>query len=201
MAIALSVYQLKPRFQQSLRPVMRWLSAAGATPNGVTVAALAGSTVVGGVMALGPARPWGLALLPAWLLVRMALNAIDGMMARECHQASALGLVLNEVGDLVSDVAIFLPLALVAPSAAWPIVLFTIAALVSEFCAVLGIVLGRGRQNQGPMGKSDRALLAGLAALCAGVWPASVSAWSALFSVAAAGAALTGLRRLRAVLR
>jgi len=39
----------------------------------------------------------------------MALNAIDGMLAREHHMQSKLGAILNELGDVVSDtVLIFL---------------------------------------------------------------------------------------------
>ena len=44
-----------------------------------------------------------LLLLPAVLFLRMALNAIDGMLAREHNQKSALGAILNELGDVFSD--------------------------------------------------------------------------------------------------
>ena len=47
----------------------------------------------------------------------MALNAIDGMLAREFGQKSALGGYLNEIGDVVSDAALYAPFALVAPFA------------------------------------------------------------------------------------
>ena len=50
-------------------------------------------------------------LLPAVLFVRMALNAIDGMLAREHGQKSALGAFLNELCDVVSDAALYLPFA------------------------------------------------------------------------------------------
>ena len=52
---------------------------------------------------------------PVWLLARMALNAIDGMLAREFHQKSVLGGYLNEIGDVVSDAALYAPFAFVAP--------------------------------------------------------------------------------------
>ncbi len=34
---------------------------------------------------------WLFILIPIWLFIRMALNAIDGMLAREFHQKSRLG--------------------------------------------------------------------------------------------------------------
>ncbi len=43
----------------------------------------------------------------------MAFNAIDGMLAREHNQQSKLGAFLNELTDVVSDAALYLPFALV----------------------------------------------------------------------------------------
>src|SRR5918995_6170528 len=107
-----TLYDLKPRFQALLRPLARGLLAAGVTPNAVTLAALALSLGLGAALALWPASVWALAAVPLVLLLRMALNALDGMMAREGGQESKLGLVLNEVGDIVADGVIYLPLAL-----------------------------------------------------------------------------------------
>ena len=58
---------------------------------------------------------WPFLLLPLWLFLRMALNAIDGMLAREFGQQSALGAYLNELSDVVSDAALYLPFAQLAP--------------------------------------------------------------------------------------
>lgn len=99
-------YALKPRFQDLLRPVVAPLPRLGVTANVVTVAAACGSLLVGALTAwLAEWRPIFL-LMPAWLLVRMALNAIDGMLAREFGQKSVLGGYLNEMGDVVSDTAL-----------------------------------------------------------------------------------------------
>ena len=45
----------------------------------------------------------------------MALNAMDGMLAREFGQQSALGGYLNEITDIVADAALYLPFAFIAP--------------------------------------------------------------------------------------
>jgi CDP-diacylglycerol--glycerol-3-phosphate 3-phosphatidyltransferase len=180
---------------------MRALAAAGVTPNAVTLAAVAGSAIVGGIVTWRADSPRWLLALPVWLFVRMALNAIDGMMARELQQSSRLGLVLNEIGDVVADSVLFLPLAVVWPPAAWSVTWFTIAALLSEFGGVLGVVLGGARQYQGPVGKSDRAFLVGALGLVAAFAPASRAWWPLIFWVAAAGVALTCVNRLRAAVR
>ena len=108
-----SVYDLKPAFQRLLRPLCGALARAGVTANQVTVAAALLSLAAGALVAWRPAARWPLLLIPGVLLVRMALNAIDGMLAREHGQKSALGGILNELGDVVSDAALYLPLALV----------------------------------------------------------------------------------------
>jgi len=196
-----SVYDLKPRFQALLRPALRPLARAGVTANGVTLAALAGSVAVGLAIGVGREQPRWLLGLPAWLLLRMALNAIDGMMARELDMRSDLGAVLNELGDVLSDVALYLPLAVVAPAARWPAVAFAVGAVVSEFSGVLTRALGASRRYDGPMGKSDRAFWIGLLALIGGLAPGTLAAWPAILSLGAALAAWTTLRRLQLGLR
>jgi CDP-diacylglycerol--glycerol-3-phosphate 3-phosphatidyltransferase len=160
-----SIYGLKPAFQRLLRPLTRALAAAGVTANAVTLAALALSTAVGSAIAFTSGARSALLLLPAALLARMALNAIDGMLAREHGQKSRKGALLNELGDVVSDSALYLPLALVrgfSPSLAVAVALL---AALSEMAGVLAQTIGASRRYDGPMGKSDRAFVFGLVAL------------------------------------
>jgi len=196
----MSVYDLKPRFQAILRPVANGLARAGATANAVTVAAMAGSLAVGWADAFAWAWPPILLLLPLWLFVRMALNAIDGMLAREHGMKTRLGGVLNEVGDVVSDTVLYLPLSSFTPGVLWPVVLFTIGAALTEFCGLLGQALGGSRRYDGPMGKSDRALLVGILAAATFAFPGLYRAWPGVFWAAAALTAVTCVRRCRAAL-
>jgi len=197
----MSVYDLKPRFQAILRPVANALVCRGVTPNGVTIAAMGGSFLVGAAALYAWAVPWLLLLLPAWLFLRMALNAIDGMLAREHAMKTPLGAVLNEAGDVASDVALYLPLAAYALGGEWPVVFFTLGAVVTEFCGVLGQALGASRRYDGPMGKSDRAFFVGALALATFVFPGLYRAWPTVFWVAAALTLVTAVRRCRAALR
>ena len=84
----ISIYQLKPRFQALLRPLVSKLAAAGVTANMITCLAMAISIALGVVLVVFGAgqRTWFLAL-PIWMFARMALNAIDGMLAREFGQS------------------------------------------------------------------------------------------------------------------
>jgi phosphatidylglycerophosphate synthase len=196
----MSVYDLKPRFQALLRPLANGLARAGVTANAVTVAAMIGSFAVGGACLLARAHPPLLLLLPGWLFLRMALNAIDGMLAREHGMKTRLGGVLNEVGDVLSDSALYLPLATFTEGALWPAVVFALGAALTEFCGVLGQALGASRHYEGPMGKSDRALLVGALATATFVFPGLAAVWPGALWAGAALALFTSVRRCRAAL-
>ena len=109
----ISIYQLKPRFQNLLRPLVQRLYDNGTTANQITVLAGVVSLLVGLLIAGFAQHLWLFALIPLWMIVRMALNAIDGMLAREFGQQSRLGAYLNELCDVIADSALILPFALI----------------------------------------------------------------------------------------
>ncbi|TIS79141.1 MAG: CDP-alcohol phosphatidyltransferase family protein, partial [Mesorhizobium sp.] len=172
-----TLYALKPAFQDRLRPLVNRLAAMGVTANGITVAAALLSIAAGSAIAILPDWSPLLFLIPLVLFLRMALNAIDGMLAREHGQASTLGMYLNEICDVVSDLALILPFAALPQFGAWGVVAFAIAAALTEFAGVLGIAAGIGRNYAGPFGKSDRALALGVVAVlaAAGLWPEAIA--------------------------
>jgi len=180
----MSLYQLKTQFQNQLRPISNTLVEQNITANQVTVSAVLLSIGTAYIIAKPAAeqqRLW--LLLPSSLFLRMALNAIDGMMAREHEQASRLGAVLNEVGDMVADTAL---LASLTPYilthhindkeqqtsiANLPTNIATsqhhITALIAlsigtELLGITSSTMLGVRANQGPLGKSDRAFLLGV---------------------------------------
>ncbi|MBK8158604.1 MAG: CDP-alcohol phosphatidyltransferase family protein [Rhodospirillaceae bacterium] len=164
-----SVYDLKPRFVALLRPIAARLAAGGVTANAVTLAAMLGSVLVGIVLSIWPdcLRLW--LILPVFLFLRMAANAIDGILAREFAMKSRLGAILNEVGDVVSDAALYLPFALLAGVNGLWVVLAVIVAIIGEMTGVLGQVIGASRRYDGPMGKSDRAAVFGILGFAIGL--------------------------------
>ena len=194
-----TIYDLKPRFQALLRPLADSLAKAGVTANGVTLAALILSLAHGAWLALLPQSRWPFLLLPVTLFLRMALNAIDGMMAREHGMKSPEGAVLNELGDVISDAALYLPFALVAGVNAPLVVLLVIAAIIGEMAGALGPLLGATRRYDGPLGKSDRAFAFGLLGFLIGVG-LTPGMWTTLYlAVLLALSALTILNRARSI--
>lgn len=155
-----SIYGLKPKFQNFLRPVTNGLARADVTANQVTVAAMLLSLATGGAIFYYRSHR-ALLLLPAVLFLRMALNAIDGMLAREHNQKTALGAILNELGDVFSDSALYLPLAVLQGFEPTLVVVIVLLAVLSEMTGVIGAQIGASRRYDGPMGKSDRAFVFG----------------------------------------
>lgn len=175
----MSLYQLKSQFQDQLRPISDALVEQKVTANQVTVSAILlslGTAYVIAKPAQNQPRLW--LLLPSSLFVRMALNAIDGMMAREHGQASKLGAVLNEVGDIVADTALIASLAphvandnAQASTVNLPnrisihqphIVGLIVLSIGTELLAIISNKSLNVRANQGPLGKSDRAFVLGV---------------------------------------
>ncbi|WP_148715290.1 CDP-alcohol phosphatidyltransferase family protein [Chitinolyticbacter meiyuanensis] len=196
----MTLYDLKPAFQTLLRPLLRSLHRAGITANQVTLLALLASLALGLLLTLHPA-PALFLLLPGFLLVRMALNAIDGMLAREFNQQSKLGAVLNEAGDVLSDAALYLPFALLPGADPIAVVVMVLLANLTEFVGVIAQTVGAARRYDGPLGKSDRAFALGAYALLVGLY-APALAWSPwLFWALAALCALTCLNRARRALQ
>ena len=161
----MSIYDLKPKFQNLLRPLVIKLEQRGVTANQVTLTACAISVILGLILTALSGYHWLFMLIPIWLFVRMALNAIDGMLAREFNQKSRLGGYLNEITDVVSDAALYLPFAFVHPFDGLQIGLIIWLSALTEFCGVLGQVQGKTRRYDGPLGKSDRAFLFGVLGL------------------------------------
>jgi CDP-diacylglycerol--glycerol-3-phosphate 3-phosphatidyltransferase len=157
-----SIYDVKPKFQGLLRPWCQRLADAGVTANQVTLAACGLSIVHGLLIAYHPWQWLWLLLLPVTLFLRMALNAIDGMLAREHNQKSRLGAILNELTDVASDAALYLPFAVVAGLSPLAAVTAVILAALSEMTGVVAQTIGSTRRYDGPMGKSDRAFAFGL---------------------------------------
>jgi len=180
--MAVTLYDLKPRFQALLRPLASGLARSGVSANQVTVAAMLASIAVGAFVAYAQPATWPFLLLPAWCLVRMACNAIDGMLAREFGHKSALGAYLNELADVVSDAALYLPFALVPPFGPWSIGAVVLLSCVSEMAGAIGPLAGATRRYDGPMGKSDRALVFGALGLYIGLGGAlpPAAAWAML---------------------
>jgi CDP-diacylglycerol--glycerol-3-phosphate 3-phosphatidyltransferase len=164
----LSVYQLKSRFQDLLNPIMLKLYRANVSANQVTLGVFISSLVMAGMLYFIPSLMIWFAL-PVFMLIRMAGNAIDGMLARQYNQQTDLGFMLNEITDLLADAALLLAFAAVTGFDAYWLVSLLLLTWLSEFIALMGQIIMGERQNSGPLGKSDRAVFLSVFAILIGM--------------------------------
>ncbi|PTJ61625.1 hypothetical protein BU006_00645 [Mammaliicoccus sciuri] len=157
----MSIYEIKPKFQQLLMPIVDWMRKIGMTPNQVTILALLLSIITGIILSIFHDNKWIFILMPIVMFVRMALNAIDGVMAKKYQMKSHLGLLLNELGDVISALFLFIPFVFIAEDYGIGIMLFISLSIISEMAGVTVQVIGSSRRYDGPMGKSDRAFIVG----------------------------------------
>lgn len=162
----MSIYELKPRFQALLRPMVAGCASLGISANMVTTAALLLSFLWGYFFLAFPDAVWVFVSLPFVLFVRMALNAIDGMIARQFNQSSTFGMWFNEVSDIVSDIVLYVPLVIAMDMSILGTGLLPLLIILAELAGILPVIYRSGaRRYEGPMGKSDRAFAFGLLAI------------------------------------
>jgi CDP-diacylglycerol--glycerol-3-phosphate 3-phosphatidyltransferase len=179
---------------------VRELAGRGFTANEVTLGACALSLALGAALWVWSEQRALYLLLAPCLLLRMALNAVDGMLAREFGQKSALGAFLNELCDVISDAALYLPFARL-PHFGWPAVTFVILlAALGELAGTIAPMVGAERRYDGPFGKSDRAAAFGALGLAIGLGLPPATWLGVVFPVLGLLGALTVANRVRGAL-
>jgi len=166
-----SVYSLKSGFQKLLIPFQTRIISWGISPNRITLFTCAICVFYAVLLAWLPFTHTLLLLLPVLMLIRMALNALDGMVATKTNNKTPLGGVLNEVCDVVSDAALFSAFLVILPAyhVAWWSV--TLLALLIEFATLSAYQINQERSQCGPFGKSDRAVYLGVFAVVLWLFP------------------------------
>jgi hypothetical protein len=118
----------------AVRPLSRRITAVGLrhdwAPNAVTVVSLAMGLVAAGLVATG--WWWAWAVAAVLLLLALAVDCVDGEIARFTRRFSPLGAFLDAVGDRVKEYAVLAAVAAVAVregSDAWPLATATLVAV------------------------------------------------------------------------
>lgn len=197
--IKLGLYALKPAFQRLLSKAADALVQRAVHPDLITVSAVGVSALVGAALICSPANSWLLLAVPPLALVRTALNALDGMVARRRGLNSPRGEIMNELCDRLSDTVIFVSLALTAGICIAIGLAAVVAVLMASHVGVLAKAAGASRQYVGVMGKPDRMLWLSVAALCSFVF--GIGFMNYLLVAVLAGSVVTAVHRLAAAVR
>ena len=119
------LYLQKGNFQKVVRWVAgRWMSANQATFFGGVFIVFVSSSFYVGLM--NEKFRWALLLVPPFLILRMMMNALDGMLAREYGTGSVLGEICNEGLDIIGDMICYGVLFFVPDIPKGPLVFFII---------------------------------------------------------------------------
>lgn len=196
----ISTYRLKTSFQNLLRPISRALLASKITPNAVTSFTVVLSVAYAVALARFHAESLFFLTVPPFLFVRMALNAIDGMMAREAKLESPQGVFLNELGDIVCDLALFFAFCATESVRLESMVVFSVLAMLSEMAGLVGVQIGVRRGYEGPMGKSDRAVLASILAIVYFAGIRDIKVYDGILALGSLALVLTIFNRVRSAL-
>jgi CDP-diacylglycerol---glycerol-3-phosphate 3-phosphatidyltransferase len=192
----IGIYRVKPAFQRSLRGIEDWLILHRVHPDVLTYAALVLSVVGGAALYLAPEQTWLLGLVPIVAVLRTALNALDGLVAKRTGLARPWGEIINEFCDRLADVALFGAVALAAPSAHLLGASVVVLMLLTSYLAILSKAAGGARQYAGPMGKADRMILLTLFSVLGLFLPMDLT-YNALLGVMLAGLLVTLIQRAR----
>ena len=192
----MSLYRAKSLFVATLAPFERVAIRRQVSPNTLTAHGLALGIAAAAAVAIGSVWPmvW-IAVLPL-NVARLALNALDGSVARITGVETDRGAVANELSDRLADVLLMCAAFVVAP---WWVAAAALASVqFAEYVPVLGWAVHGIRRFDGPMGKPDRALLVSVGCLV-GVWLPAAAAVS--YGVVGLGSLVTAWMRTRGLLR
>jgi CDP-diacylglycerol--glycerol-3-phosphate 3-phosphatidyltransferase len=190
------LYRLKPASQRMVAPVADWLVRRRVPADFVTWLAVPVGAAGGIALAASEAVPWLLWLVPAAAAIRLALNLLDGMIARATGSAHPLGELWNELADRLADVLFIGGLALHPAIDPRLPLLAVVGAVLASYVGITAKAAGGRRQYGGVMSKPGRmgtlAIVAPVAFLTSDAWWLVLGCWMILI-----GAILTLAQRIR----
>jgi len=189
------IYRIKPAFQRSLGGAEDFLVERGIHPDVLTLAAVALSLLGGVALYAQSWQRWLLLVVPVVALLRTALNALDGLVAKRTGLARPWGEVLNECCDRVADVALFGGLALADGVNLYLGAGAIVLILLGSYVGIVSKAAGGPRQYGGVMGKADRMIFLSVVAVVV-VILRRVWIWNVFLSLVTIGVVVTILQRL-----
>lgn len=176
-------FDSKVFFQMLFRPAANSMARAGITANQVTASTIIISIIAGTAGLAWPGLRWPWIAILSVLIIRLAFNHIDGMLAREHGMATPLGGILNELSDVISDIVLFLPLAAISGIAPWPVFLAVLFGVLTEMAGVVGLAIGASRREDGPLSKKPRGICFSIIMLAI-IISGSPGGWMNIFLIA-----------------
>jgi phosphatidylglycerophosphate synthase len=190
----------------------QWLARRGVSPNAISIFGMLAALLAGCAFVATRSAELATAgfLVGALLIqVRLLCNMFDGMVALEQQRNSPLGALYNEVPDRVSDAAVLVGAGYAAGGDTMLGLIATAMAIFVAYVRAAGSVAGAPQEFCGPMAKPHRMATITLAAIYAGLVPASFQPsfeivpgrgmMTAALGLVIVGGTLTVVRRLNKI--
>jgi len=155
-------YSLKQATTKLLQPLLKFLM--NFHPDTLTAASFIFS-LCSGLCFLLSTIPGLLILAIPFILLRMAMNVLDGMLARQKGIFGPKGEAFSEMTDRFSDLALLLGITFSGYTDKILGLSATISVLIVSYIGILAKAVGANRQFGGFMGKVDRMVYMILAAI------------------------------------
>lgn len=190
----MGIYSIKPLFQKSLKPLFNLCVRNNVHPDVINLLALIMSLFTG--VALLYASNYKILFLavPLLVLLRIAFNALDGLVARAQGVSSKIGEVYNELYDRLSDIVIFVFLAFAEYANAKLVLIALAAVLLNSYLGILGKSAGGSRVYKGFIGKADRMLYLGIVSIIS-YFTLALIYWEIFIIFILAGTVLSSIQR------
>lgn len=204
---------LRSRETQWAHWASRQLVAAGATPNGISLASIAFAFVASAAfLIVGRATSSPMAVAAYLVAVvgiqgRLLCNLFDGMVAIEGGRKTRSGEIFNELPDRIADSLVFVGAGFSSGMGGWLPHLgwgAAVIALIVAYTRTLGAAAGAGQCFIGPMAKPQRmaAVTVGCLLAAASVpWNGNDLVIAVTLGVVILGGVVTIARRVRFLIR
>ncbi len=176
----MGIYGIKPWFRAQLQPLVKLLW--NVHPDVLTWSALVISAICGLLLYYSYRHPYFAVIVIPLLFVRLALNALDGLLAQQTGKARPAGEVLNEMTDRFADIFIYGGLALSPSSNHLLGFCAVICLLMVSYVGILGKAVGTERVYSGVLGKADRLFTLMVCCLIYGIKPHTRALGISLFN-------------------
>lgn len=160
-----SIYKLKKQFQNILMPVCKLLANLGISPNQITIFTVILNIFFAFFLYKFSNFKFIYLIIPIFFFLRMALNALDGMLANNFNMKTKIGMFFNELGDIISDTVVFYIFFRIITTPSYLTIIFIFFSILSEYTGVVAFMIDGKRHYEGPMGKSDRVFFVSILSL------------------------------------
>lgn len=186
----LGLYELKYQLRQKLTPLLPLLR--GVDPSTISWLLLPIGAITALLYAYAPQASHYYLYGIFFILVRLVIGTLDGMLAEETKRCTEQGAIINRLAPELCDVMLLAALAIASPTSIEVTCVALVIAHLTSFLGLVGLVGGEKVQSVGPVGQTDRLVALALFSLLAAFAP---SVMTLFFYWLIIGGAITCLLR------